>query len=164
MIFATPTRGFLETEKMLYELMVVINPKIDTEATAKKIEKFIADSEAESIKAQKLGRKDLAYLIKKQKEADYFLYHFDASGDAIKVIGDKIRLEQEAVLRYLFIKAPKAFKVSRLSQDAEEGKTKVTVKTVTPVKTTPKAKKPQTKKKEAKTIKQETKVTGKRNK
>src|SRR3989337_2967394 len=54
---------------MAYELMAVLNPKPDTDATAKKIEKFIEDAKAQNVKVEKLGRKELAYPITKQKEA-----------------------------------------------------------------------------------------------
>src|SRR3972149_11364285 len=102
---------------MVYELMAVINPKADSEATAKKIEKFIEDAKAQNIKVEKLGRKELAYPVKKQKEADYFLFYFDAEGVGIKGIGDKIRLEQEAVLRYLVI----AKKAKEIAQKQKRG-------------------------------------------
>src|SRR3990167_7056147 len=108
---------------MSYELMAVINPKVDADATAKKIEKFIEDAKAASVKVEKLGRKELAYPIKKQKEADYFLFSFDAGGEEIKGICDKIRLEQEAVLRYLVIKAKAkeiAQKQKKIAQQEEE--------------------------------------------
>ena len=148
---------------MAYELMAVINPKADAEATAKKIEKFIADSKSQNVKVEKLGRKELAYPIKKQKEADYFLFYFDGSGDGLKGIGDKIRLEQEAVLRYLVIKA-KAKEIAQKQKKAkeEEGRSaKVTVKTVTSSKTIAQDKKTPAKKKETKVVKAKTKVKGK---
>ena len=145
--------------------MAVLNPKADTEATAKKIEKFIEDAKAQNVKVEKLGRKELAYPIKKQKEADYFLFSFDAEGEGIKGIGDKIRLEQESVLRYLVIvkKAKElAQKQKQAAQQEEETKTKVTVKTVTSSKTVAKVKKTPAKKKETKVVKAKTKVKGKK--
>ena len=149
---------------MAYELMAVLNPKADTDATAKKIEKFITDAQAQSVKVEKLGRKELAYPIKKQKEADYFLFYFDGSGDGLKGIGDKIRLEQEAVLRYLVIvkKAKEIAQKQKKAKEEEEKRTKVTVKTVTSSKTAVKTKKTPAKKKETKVIKATTKVKGKK--
>src|SRR3990167_6068293 len=150
---------------MNYELMAVINPKADTEATAKKVEKFIEDAKAQNVKVEKLGRKELAYPIKKQKEADFFLFYFDALGEGIRGIGDKIRLEQEAVLRYLVIakKARElAQKQKKVAQQEEERSAKVTVKTVTSPKTAAKIKKTPAKKKETKVVKAKTKVKGKK--
>ena len=143
--------------------MAVINPKADTDATAKKIEKFIADAKATGVKVENLGRKELAYPIKKQKEADYFLFYFDGPGDGIKGIGDKIRLEQEAVLRYLVIvkKAKEIAQKQKKAKEEEEKRTKVTVKTVTSSKTIAKDKKTPAKKKETKVVKAKTKVKGK---
>ena len=152
---------------MTYELMAVINPKADADATAKKIEKFIEDAKAQNVKVEKLGRKELAYPIKKQKEADYFLFSFDAEGEGIKGIGDKIRLEQEAVLRYLVIakKAKElAQKQKKVAQQEEEKSAKVTVKTVTSPKTIAQDKKTPAKGKETKVVKAKTKVKGKKKK
>ena len=150
---------------MNYELMAVINPKADTEATAKKVEKFIEDAKAQNVKVEKLGRKELAYPIKKQKEADYFLFYFDAEGEGIRGIANKIRLEQEAVLRYLVIKAKAkeiAQKQKKVAQQEEGRSAKVTVKTVTSPKTAAKVKKTPAKKKETKVVKAKTKVKGKK--
>src|SRR3990167_6379337 len=102
---------------MTYELMAVLNPKADADATAKKIEKFIEDAKAQNVKVEKLGRKELAYTIKKQKEADYFLFYFDAEGEGIKGISDKIRLEQESVLRNL-VTAKKAKELAQKQKKA----------------------------------------------
>ena len=150
---------------MVYELMAVINPKVDSDSTAKKIEKFIEDAKAQNVKVEKLGRKELAYPIKKQKEADYFLFYFDAEGDGIKGIANKIRLEQEAVLRYLVI-ATKAKEIAgkqkKVVQQEEERSAKVTVKTVTSPKSAAKVKKTLAKKKETKVVKAKTKVKGKK--
>jgi len=150
---------------MTYELMAVINPKADADATAKRIEKFIADAKAQSVKVEKLGRKELAYPIKKQKEADYFLFYFDAEGGGIKGIGDKIRLEQDAVLRYLVI-AKKAKEIAqkqkKVAQQEEERSAKVTVKTVTSPKIATKVKKTPAKTKEVKPKKAKIKVKGKK--
>ena len=150
---------------MAYELMAVLNPKADTEATAKKIEKFIEDAKAQNVKVEKRGRKELAYPVKKQKEADYFLFYFDAEGEGIKGIGDKIRLEQESVLRYLVIvkKAKELAQKQKQAAQQEEGRSaKVTVKTVTSPKTAAKAKKTPVKKKDTKVVKAKTKVKGKK--
>ena len=149
---------------MAYELMAVLNPKVDSDATAKKIEKFITDTQAINVKVEKLGRKELAYPIKKQKEADYFLFYFSGPGDGVKAIGDKIRLEQEAVLRYLVIKAKtkEIAQKQKKTKEEEEKKTKVTVKTVTSSKTAVKTKKTPAKKKETKVVKAKTKVKGKK--
>ena len=152
---------------MSYELMAVINPKVDSDATAKKIEKFIEDAKAQNVKVEKLGRKELAYPIKKQKEADYFLFYFDAAGEGIRGIGDKIRLEQEAVLRYLVIakKAKElAQKQKKAAQQEEEKSAKVTVKTVTSPKTIAQDKKTPAKGKETKVVKAKTRVKGKKKK
>jgi ribosomal protein S6 len=78
-----------------------------------KIEKFLKDIDAVSVKAEKLGKKILAYPIAKQTEAEYFLYYFEAEGKDLKALSDKIRLEQETVLRHLLITVAKVSKAKR---------------------------------------------------
>lgn len=96
----------------MYELMIIA--KIDSaEEIFGKVEKFLKDIKAESLKAERLGKKLLAYPIAKQTEAEYFLYNFEADSQALKSLSDKIRLEQEAILRHLLIKAAKPRKASK---------------------------------------------------
>lgn len=96
---------------MAYELMIIA--KIDSaEEIFGKVEKFLKDIKAESLKIERLGKKLLAYPIAKQTEAEYFLYNFEAESQALKGLSDKIRLE-ETILRHLLIKAAKPRKASK---------------------------------------------------
>jgi small subunit ribosomal protein S6 len=92
-----------------YELMLVsVIGKSD--ALLSRVEKFIKDAEGTDIKVDKLGKKQLAYPIKKQTEGDFTLLNFGVAGSNLKSIYDKLRLEQEDLLRYLLIKT-RAIKV-----------------------------------------------------
>lgn len=82
------------------------------EALLSRVEKFLKEAEASDLKVNKLGRKQLAYPIKKQKEAEYFVLNFEAEGVNLKSITDKLRLEQEDLLRYMVLSA-KVFKPSK---------------------------------------------------
>lgn len=96
----------------MYELMVIA--KIDSsDEVFGKVEKFLKDIKAESLKIERLGKKILAYPIAKQTEAEYFLYNFEADSQTLKGLSDKIRLEQETILRHLLIKAVKPRKASK---------------------------------------------------
>ena len=96
----------------MYELMVIAKSDLAGEVSGK-VEKFLKEINAASVKLEKLGKKTLAYPIAKQSEAEFFLYNFEAEGKDLKALSDKIRLEQEAVLRHLLIKVAKATKVSK---------------------------------------------------
>mgnify|MGYP001608231994 CR=1 FL=1 len=105
----------------MYELMVIAKTDSADEVFGK-IEKFLKDIDAVSVKAEKLGKKVLAYPIAKQTEGDYFLYNFEAETQTLKGLADKIRLEQEDILRHMLVKVPKAPKVPKVSKVVTEEK------------------------------------------
>lgn len=139
----------------MYELLIV--SKIgESDGLLSRVEKILKDSSAADVKVEKLGKKTLAYQIKKQAEADYTLMTFNAEGSAISDLTDMLRLEQEALLRYLILvaKAGKlrkkvSKKAERVEEVREEKKPKVTVVTKTKVVEKVKEKKASTKKKVA---------------
>jgi small subunit ribosomal protein S6 len=119
---------------MQYELMLVVNPTADADGVIARIEKSIKDASATGLKINKLGKKTLAYQIAKHNEGEYVVINFDANGEAIQSVSKRLRLEQEAILRYLIIKA-KASKGLPLLEIKDTGEkliktSKVTVKTV----------------------------------
>ena len=131
---------------MNYELMVVTTAVSSTDPILAKIEKSIKEAEASNLKVEKLGKKVLAYPIAKQQEGEYALFNFEAPPEAIDVISKMLRLEREAILRYLIIKAPKAPKITKVTKEPEEPKetkAKVIVTTKTAVKTATKVSKVQ---------------------
>lgn len=87
----------------MYELMV-IGRADDASSLFSKLEKIVKDADASSVSSQKLGKKPLAYPVKKQTEAQYFLLSFEAPPEAVAVISESLKLEQEQILRYLLIK------------------------------------------------------------
>lgn|SRR3989344_3428286 len=120
---------------MTYELVIVaVNDKADQ--LLGRVEKSIKEASGANVKVDRLGKKQLAYAIKKQTDATYFLLNFEAEGEAIGPVWDKLRLEQEDLLRYLLIKKenkkPRARKGKRLVEkeqkvEVEKEKPKVTV-------------------------------------
>lgn len=108
--------------------MFAVTPGTQSKSFADSVEKSVKDAGASAIKVSNLGKKQLAYPIKRNTEGDYYLVNFEAEGAAIKAIGDKLRLEQEVLLRYLIIKSHKG-EVSKVSEVPEVPKVtaKVTV-------------------------------------
>src|SRR3989338_11195008 len=125
---------------MNYELMVVTTAVSSTDPILAKIEKSVKEAEASNLKVEKLGKKVLAYPIAKQQEGEYVLFNFEAPPEAIDVISKMLRLEREAILRYLILRVPR---VSRVSEEStvdkkvkeEKPKAKVIVTTKTATKT-----------------------------
>lgn len=114
-----------------YELMIILDPKASDDANeklTKKIEKIITSAKAEEVETQVIGKKRLAYEIKKNKEGYYVVLTFKANTDVIKEIERKVKLEDE-IVRYLLIKtevdtaqAVKTKKVTKKKEKEEEGK------------------------------------------
>ena len=106
---------------MNYELMVVANVK-DSESLAAKVDKALKEFAAVNVKVDRMGKRTLAYPIAKQTEGEYSVYNFDCEGEAVNKIANMLRLEQDAVLRYLItkVKISKKTKVSKVSKATEE--------------------------------------------
>lgn len=87
----------------MYEL-VIVSKISESDGLLQRVEKVLKDAEATELKVEKLGKKQLAYPIKKQTEADYTMLNFDVVGSAIADLSSMLRLEQEALLRHMLIK------------------------------------------------------------
>ncbi len=124
----------------MYEL-VIVSKISETEGLLSRVEKTLKDANATEVKIEKLGKKILAYPIKKQTEADYIMLNFEAEGKAIADISDMLRLEQEALLRHILLKK-KIRKAPRrrhaLKKVVEEKKVEVPIVTVVTTKVTSK--------------------------
>ncbi len=116
---------------MQYELMLVATVN-NGDSLLTRVEKAIREKEVRDIKVDNLGKKTLAYPIKKNTDAHYFVLNFAAEAESIKPISDMLKLEQEELLRYMIVKRrekdlrirPK--KVSG-EEKGEKAKPKVTV-------------------------------------
>lgn len=101
-----------------YELMVV--GRLDgADSLFTKVEKLVKAANASSVSTQKMGKKVLAYPIAKQTDGEYFLFNFEAPGEAVLAISEGLRLEQEAVLRYMVVKT-KETKGPKESKETKE--------------------------------------------
>jgi len=88
-----------------YELVVILDPETKAEEQEKlleKIKKQIADSEGKSSPVKELGKKELAYPIKKKREGVFYLLEFSAPAASLASLQPKLLLE-EKVLRYLLV-------------------------------------------------------------
>lgn len=109
--------------------MLVVTPSENVDSLISGVEKSLKGANASDLKVEHLGKKKLAYPISKQTDGEYYLFNFEAPTEAIRTINDKLRLEQEAILRYLIIKS-QAAGVARPMRAGEVGKKAVvTVKT-----------------------------------
>lgn len=117
----------------MYELMLVTKTSGSADFIAE-VEKALKNANATDLKVDSLGKKLLAYPIKKQTEADFTVFLFNAQGAAIADLTSVLRLEQENLLRYLLtvqkIRKPSRKKFAKPVEVKEEkASPKVTVVT-----------------------------------
>lgn len=88
-----------------YESVVIINSNLEEQAAKALIQKFSdlinTDGKVESI--DELGKKKLAYEIKKQTEAYYFIINFEANPTSITELERNYRISDE-VLKFIVIR------------------------------------------------------------
>ena len=92
-----------------YESMLILRPNLtkeDTETLLAKFEGVVTDGGGENIKTDRMGKRRLAYEMKKQQEGYYCLMHFNAPGDLIKEMERQFRIS-EPVLHFQIFKQAK---------------------------------------------------------
>jgi small subunit ribosomal protein S6 len=88
-----------------YELMVIIHPDLDEEATNQALEKikdWITKSDGKIEKVDNWGKRRLAYEIQKQNEGVYFLHFVSMPSTAVADLENNLRI-LEPVMRFLII-------------------------------------------------------------
>ncbi len=90
----------------LYETGFLIAPSLsdeETEALIQQMAEVIAQKNGKLIRTEKWGKRRLAYRLKKQNEASYVFFHYQAEADAPLELARRLR-QTETVLRYLTLK------------------------------------------------------------
>ena len=107
-----------------YESVIIINPNLENEALATLVKKFsdLIDTDGKVSSIEELGKKRLAYEIKKHKEAHYVLVNFEANPELITELERIFRITDD-VIKYIVI---------RLEDEKAKTKTEIveTVETV----------------------------------
>ena len=89
-----------------YELVLVVNAKIEDEARAAVVEKakgYIARYEGNVTDVEEWGKKRLAYEIQKMTEGFYYFIQFESNADVPAAVEKHLRI-MDNVLRYLIVK------------------------------------------------------------
>lgn len=95
-----------ETQKRLYDLVFLVVPEKDEQGTAEVVEEFrklLVDLGAVIDKDESMGRRRLAYQIRKKSEATYHNFLFRADAKAVAELQRKMKLS-ENVLRFLTVR------------------------------------------------------------
>lgn len=88
-----------------YELVLVLKPDITGEESKKLIDSIKSWLGKAEVELKELGKKALAYQIKKQREGIYFLLDVSFTDETV-IPGDldKKLLEQDSLLRHLLVR------------------------------------------------------------
>ena len=88
-----------------YESVIIINPNLDEEATKAVVTKFsdLINTDGKVEKVEELGKKKLAYEVKKNTEGYYTVYYFEANPSLIAELERNYRITDE-VIKFMTIK------------------------------------------------------------
>ncbi len=106
----------------LYESLFIIRPSVSDEETNALIDKMkgVADrTGAQFIKAENLGKKKLAYEVRRERKGTYAYFYFKAPNHTVGELERAYRLEDN-IIKFLTIHLEKEL-VSRRSTDAPAG-------------------------------------------
>ena len=88
-----------------YESVVIINPNVEENTLKELIERFqtLINTDGKVEQVNELGKKKLAYEIKKNKEGYYVVYDFEANPSLIAELERNYRITDE-VIKFIVIK------------------------------------------------------------
>lgn len=88
-----------------YESVIIINPEVEEESVKALITKFsdIINSDGKVESVEELGKKKLAYEIKKFKEGNYVLFNFEAQPSLIAELERNYRITDE-VIKFIVVR------------------------------------------------------------
>ncbi len=88
-----------------YETVFIINPNVEDSGVKALIEKFsnLINNDGKVEKVEELGKKKLAYEIKKHAEGIYVLINFEAAPSLIKELERVYRITDE-VIKFIVVR------------------------------------------------------------
>ncbi|HZT68718.1 MAG TPA: 30S ribosomal protein S6 [Terriglobia bacterium] len=89
-----------------YELMFITRTDVPEEEIDKLIaqmESVVSGAGGKTEKIDKMGRRRLAYRVKKQREGFYVLFAFEGNGDTVREFERRLKVT-DAVIKYLTVR------------------------------------------------------------
>ena len=88
-----------------YESVIIINPSVEEEGMKNLIQKFtdLINNAGKVEEVDELGKKRLAYDIKKNKEAYYVVFYFEADPKSIAELERNYRITDE-VIKFIVVR------------------------------------------------------------
>jgi small subunit ribosomal protein S6 len=101
-----------------YELMYILASGVSDDqvpAVTEQITKIVSDFGGSDVKETQLGKKKLAYPIKKTRNGFYGLVEFTMDGQKVNALDAKIRTQNSTIIRYILVNMDEHY--ARLSKD-----------------------------------------------
>lgn len=88
-----------------YESIIIINPSQDEQGVKNLIKKFtdLINKNGKVETVEEMGKRKLAYEIKKQKEAYYVLFNFEAEPSSISELERNYKITDE-IIKFIVVK------------------------------------------------------------
>ena len=88
-----------------YESVIIINPSVDDEKLKELEKKFtdLINKDGKLTKVDELGKKKLAYEVRKNKEGIYVVFYFEANPTLIAELERNYRITDE-VIKFIVIR------------------------------------------------------------
>ncbi len=88
-----------------YESIIIISPVVEEEGIKSLITKFsdLINSEGKIESVEEMGKRKLAYEVKKNKEGYYVLFNFEAKPELIAELERNYRITDE-VIKFIVVK------------------------------------------------------------
>lgn len=114
---------------MSYECTFICSPELDSaklDDVVSKVSKIIETAGGTIKNLQQLGKKKLAYNIKKFREGNYVYVEFDAQGSVVLSLENFFKVN-DSVIRFLTVKIEQKKKVAKKVKTAEKKQDPITV-------------------------------------
>ena len=88
-----------------YESVIIVNPNLEEESVKNLIKKFsdLINTDGTVASVEEMGKRKLAYEIKKQKEGFYIVFKFEAKPELISELERNYKITDE-VMKFIVIK------------------------------------------------------------
>jgi small subunit ribosomal protein S6 len=110
-----------------YESTVICSPELPAEKIdelVEKIRKIVEDTKGQILITQQLGKKRLAYPIKKYREGSYVYFELSGTGESISALENFFKVN-DTIIRSLTVKAGKKKPAKPAAIAAEEPKQQI---------------------------------------
>jgi small subunit ribosomal protein S6 len=95
-----------------YEVIFIVRPDVpeeDVEKLVAQMSGVVTGAAGKVEKVEKMGRRRLAYRIKKQREGFYVLFSLEGSGDTIKELERRFKVT-DSVIKYISVRVDEELK------------------------------------------------------